>query len=90
MTQNKSREAYFQLVLALHDPKTNGIQFFEEKCPGKLLFPARGGDGFGYDPIFAPEGYNRTFAELGLDKKRQLSARARALKSLLKEAFGVS
>lgn len=87
MTQGKSREAFFQLVLALHDPRTDQIQFFEGKRAGRIDFPARGEAGFGYDPIFIPEGYDQTISELGMEVKRQISARAKALQALVKTVF---
>lgn len=49
------------------------------ECPGRILTEPRGDAGFGYDPVFAPEGYDRSFAELGEDVKNTLSHRARAL-----------
>ena len=51
---------------------------FEGACEGRLLFEPRGGAGFGYDPIFAPEGFDRSYAELGDDVKNTISHRARA------------
>jgi len=87
MLEGKSKDAYFHLVLALYDPDTEITQYFEGKCPGKLSFPARGDEGFGYDPIFIPEGYEQTFAELGVEVKKQVSHRARALKALTEGVF---
>jgi non-canonical purine NTP pyrophosphatase (RdgB/HAM1 family) len=49
---------------------------------GEIITEKRGGQGFGYDPIFLPEGYNKTFAELGTDIKNQISHRARATQKL--------
>ena len=49
---------------------------------GHLLLEARGGGGFGYDPLFVPEGYDKTFGELGPDVKNAISHRARALAEL--------
>ena len=51
---------------------------FEGACEGRLLFEPRGGAGFGYDPIFMPEGFERSYAELGDDVKNTISHRARA------------
>jgi len=55
-------------------------------CEGRILLEPRGADGFGYDPLFVPVGYDATFAEMGEDVKNSISHRARALiqaKSLL-------
>ena len=49
---------------------------FEGACEGRLLFEPRGGAGFGYDPIFVPEGFDRSYAELGDDVKNTISHRA--------------
>lgn len=64
------------------EPRTfNGV------CEGRIIFSPRGKNGFGYDPLFIPDGYEQTFAELGDDVKNKLSHRARAL-AKLKEFFG--
>jgi XTP/dITP diphosphohydrolase len=60
---------------------------FDGVCEGRILFAPRGKNGFGYDPLFVPAGYEQTFAELGEDVKNQLSHRARALEKL-KAFFG--
>lgn len=57
-------------------------ELFEGACEGWLDFVARGTGGFGYDPLFVPNGYNQTFSELGEDVKNQLSHRAKALVKL--------
>lgn len=49
------------------------------ECPGHILLAPQGSEGFGYDPVFAPEGYDESFAELGQEIKNQISHRARAL-----------
>jgi len=51
-------------------------------CEGKILFEPRGQNGFGYDPLFVPDGFTQTFAELGEDVKNKLSHRAKALEKL--------
>lgn len=57
---------------------------FEGACEGKIIFEPRGKNGFGYDPLFVPDGFEQTFAELGESTKNQLSHRARALEKLKK------
>lgn len=55
------------------------------ECPGRILLAPSGEQGFGYDPVFAPDGYELSFAELGNDVKNQISHRARALALFQKE-----
>ena len=57
-------------------------QLFDGVCEGRILFAPRGENGFGYDPLFVPVGFEQTFAELGEDVKNKLSHRARALEKL--------
>jgi len=57
-------------------------QTFSGTCPGKILFELRGEDGFGYDPLFVPDGYEQTYAELGEDVKNKISHRAKAMEKL--------
>jgi XTP/dITP diphosphohydrolase len=75
-------KAYFICVLALTSPEGKTITF-EGRVDGKLTFPPRGNKGFGYDPIFIPEGYDKTFAEMGAEAKHAISHRARALKKFM-------
>ena len=56
---------------------------FEGIVEGTIIKERRGGEGFGYDPIFQPEGYDQTFAELGSEVKNQISHRARAVQKLV-------
>jgi non-canonical purine NTP pyrophosphatase (RdgB/HAM1 family) len=75
-----NRKARFRTVFTLIiDGKT---QFFEGICNGDIIREKRGGEGFGYDPIFQPEGYDKTFAELGSEIKNHISHRARAVEKL--------
>jgi XTP/dITP diphosphohydrolase len=62
----------------------NKIQSFaiEGACPGVLLDQPRGIQGFGYDPLFVPDGFEQTFAEIDGASKNQISHRARALQAL--------
>lgn len=57
-------------------------QLFDGACEGKIIFEPRGANGFGYDPLFVPDGFDKTFADLGDDVKNKLSHRARALEKL--------
>jgi XTP/dITP diphosphohydrolase len=80
------RTARFRCVLALAEisPSSAGRppQFFEGACEGHIEFAPSGGGGFGYDPLFVPDGFTQSFAELGEDVKNRLSHRARALEKL--------
>ncbi len=76
------RGAHFSCLLCLIGPD-GGEQFFEGRCPGVLLAEPRGGAGFGYDPLFRPEGHAASFAELGEGVKNTLSHRARAWMKLV-------
>ncbi|HSY52920.1 MAG TPA: non-canonical purine NTP pyrophosphatase [Opitutaceae bacterium] len=74
------RGAHFICVLMLAGPA--GEFVFEGRCDGRLLSEPRGGSGFGYDPLFVPEGYGQSFSELGAEIKNRLSHRVRAWEKL--------
>ena len=75
-----NRKAQFRTVICLiWDDKK---YLFEGICKGEIIEEKRGNAGFGYDPIFVPEGYNQTFAELGNDIKNSISHRAKAVELL--------
>ena len=57
-------------------------EVFDGVCEGRMIFQPRGKNGFGYDPLFVPVGFEQTFAELGDEVKNQLSHRAKALQKL--------
>jgi len=59
-------------------------QIFDGSCEGRIQFAASGHGGFGYDPLFVPEGFSQSFAELGEDVKNRLSHRAQALEKVKK------
>ena len=91
--ENNNRKARFRTVIALIQKKDvcpcgctsiKEIHQFEGIVNGEIIRERRGGEGFGYDPIFQPEGYNKTFAELGMDIKNHISHRARAVAKLAK------
>ena len=80
MKGKENRNARFKTVLALIiDGKE---YFFEGIVEGVILEAERGHDGFGYDPIFQPEGYDQTFAEMPLSVKNAISHRGKAFKAL--------
>jgi XTP/dITP diphosphohydrolase len=54
---------------------------------GRLVWPPRGERGFGYDPIFVPDGYAMTFGEIDPDEKHRISHRARAFEKMVRECF---
>ena len=72
------RTAHFCCVIALSSPSGHA-QTVEGICHGTIIHEQRGTHGFGYDPLFVPEGYNSTFAELDPSIKNQISHRAIAL-----------
>ena len=84
--ENNNRNARFRTVIALIITDDNGqqttVEQFEGIVNGTIIRERRGGEGFGYDPIFQPEGYNETFAELGNGIKNTISHRARAVAKL--------
>lgn len=88
--ENNNRKARFRTVIALllkggENGGGNGNaveKLFEGIVNGEITLGKKGGGGFGYDPIFQPEGYGRTFAELGPDIKNRISHRAKAVEKL--------
>lgn len=78
--ENNNRRARFRTVIALI--QQGEVHEFEGIVNGQIIRERRGGEGFGYDPIFQPDGYDQTFAELGTDIKNQISHRARATAKL--------
>lgn len=82
LKDQSDREAEFITVLALYLPDTDTAHFFEGRVSGKIGAEERGNAGFGYDPLFIPDGYTQTFAELGEEVKNTLSHRARAVQKL--------
>lgn len=91
----EKRTARFQCVLAICESRRSrdvaipkikarnaNIRTFPGTCPGKIIFEPRGAKGFGYDPLFVPNGFDKTFAELDMEEKLKISHRARALNQL--------
>ena len=75
------RRAHFVAVLALAWPDGEEA-LFRGEAHGRLTWPPRGERGFGYDPIFIPDGYDTTFGEMGPELKHKISHRARAFAKL--------
>ncbi|MCX8523707.1 RdgB/HAM1 family non-canonical purine NTP pyrophosphatase [Chryseobacterium formosus] len=73
----ENRKAYFITVLCYYDE--NGAKYFDGRAHGNLLKENKGHQGFGYDPIFVPEGYEMTFAEMNPEDKNKISHRKQAL-----------
>ena len=91
LANNNNRKARFRTVIALIEKKDvcpcgctsiKVVHKFEGIVDGEITREKSGAEGFGYDPIFRPDGYDQTFAELGTDIKNQISHRARATQKL--------
>ena len=79
--ENKNRDAQFRTAVALN---INDKQFvFEGICKGEILTKKTGESGFGYDPIFKPSGFNKSFAEMDLTEKGAISDRGKAIQQLV-------
>jgi XTP/dITP diphosphohydrolase len=84
---NPDRRAAFMSTLALVWPDGHQ-EVFEGRVEGELVWPPRGEIGWGYDPMFAPEGSPRTYGEMSAEEKHATSHRARALAKLVAACFG--
>jgi XTP/dITP diphosphohydrolase len=80
--KHADRGARFVCALALAMPRGD-VEVFEGETRGRIVWPPRGDKGFGYDPIFEPEGHARTFGEMSHDEKLPLTHRARAFAKLV-------
>ena len=81
MQGKTNRRACFKTVVALildGEP-----HFFEGRVDGTIIESPRGGEGFGYDPVFVPDGFNETFAEMSAEQKNKISHRGRAMAKLI-------
>jgi XTP/dITP diphosphohydrolase len=76
------RDAHFTCVLALAWPDGH-VEWFEGRVDGTLVYPPRGANGFGYDPMFVPLGHDRTFGEMESGEKQPLTHRADAFRQLV-------
>jgi XTP/dITP diphosphohydrolase len=95
VTQDGDRKGRFVAVLCLCAPDGTG-QYFRGEAPGTLVWPPRGTDGFGYDPVFRPDGHERTFGEMSAEEKHgwkpgmetATSHRARAFQLFARQILG--
>jgi XTP/dITP diphosphohydrolase len=83
---DQDRDAVFVSVLALAWPDGEEA-LFRGEVNGRLIWPPRGDKGFGYDPIFVPEGHATTFGEMDAEEKRTITHRARAFAKLVAASF---
>jgi XTP/dITP diphosphohydrolase len=81
-----ARQAHFVCALCLAWPDGRG-EIFEGRVDGRLVWPPRGKNGFGYDPMFVPAGFTQTFGEMEEATKHQMSHRARAFGKLVDAVF---
>lgn len=92
--ENNNRKARFRTVIALiqlmGDGNAPSVNYFQGIVNGEITCERSGSEGFGYDPIFRPDGYDKTFAELGTEIKNQISHRARATQKLAEHLAGQS
>lgn len=85
-TKNPDHSAHFTSALALVWPDHH-VEVFEGYVHGVLVWPPRGGKGFGYDPMFQPESHSVTFGEMSPDERQTISHRARAFHDLIHACF---
>jgi len=85
---SSNRRARFRCVIALSDPRGE-CRTVSGSCEGSIIDAPRGEAGFGYDPLFVPEGYDVTFAEMDAESKNRISHRGKALERAQKEWEGL-
>lgn len=81
MKDSDNRKAHFSTVIAL--VCGDNVRFFEGRVDGQITRKPSGTDGFGYDPVFLPDGFNETFAMMSADAKNAISHRGRAVARLI-------
>ena len=81
LAKSINRDAYFKSVFAYATPKGN-MQLFIGECKGTIIYEEKGTGGFGFDPIFKPNGSNETFAEMHIEEKNKISHRGKSLEKL--------
>lgn len=84
MLQNiDNKHASFVCAATIYLPEQNKFLCYEDSCKGQFVYPPRGTECFGYDPVYVPEGYTQTMAELGEDIKNKIGHRGKAVRGLL-------
>ena len=81
LSAKKNKAACFRTVISLILDGTE--YFFEGICAGKIVAERKGGNGFGYDPVFVPDGADKTFAEMDIAEKNKYSHRKKAMQKLI-------
>lgn len=81
--EDAGRDAHFACALSLAWPDNGEVQSFEGRVDGTLVWPPRGDQGFGYDPMFVPVGHDQTFGEIDPEMKHRISHRADAFRKLV-------
>lgn len=82
LKDKEDRSAQFRAVICLIIE--GNIDFFESECKGRIIAEKKGEEGFGYDPVFIPDGTDKTFAEMGMEEKNKYSHRRKAVDKLVK------
>ena len=80
------RLAQFRCTLVLAWPDGHD-EFVEGVCEGELVWPRRGAEGHGYDPMFQPDGHSTTFAEMSAEDKNAISHRGKAVDAIMRKCF---
>ena len=83
---NPDWSAYFSCVLAIKEPGVP-TRFYEGRIDGNIIANRRGDHGFGFDPIFVPQGFDQTFAEMSQQEKSGISHRGKAVAAFLQKEF---
>ena len=86
LASKTDRSAYFVCALSLAWPDGH-VETVEGRCHGSLVWPPRGEKGFGYDPMFVPDGFDITFGEMDPARKHEMSHRADAFRQLVERCF---
>ena len=81
MKESSNRNARFRTVIALNI--NNQTITFTGVCEGEILKQRKGNNGFGYDPVFLPKGYNNSFGEMSIIEKNEIAHRSKAVKKLI-------
>ena len=83
MSNKENRKGHFACAMTLINPEGKVEYAYKGVCEGKIIEKSLGTNGFGYDPIFVPDGYSQTIAELSEEEKNKISHRSKALTKVL-------